>query len=129
MANKYGYQFGYSPEAQVWKLYGKVTIGATGAPTLVAASSRGFASITRDSAGLYTIVLSDVWPKLLNASFQQLLASGLSAAPICGLISETVATPATKDLVVQFADAAGAAADPDDGVTLYIELTLKNSSV
>ena len=46
-----------SSEREVKIVYGRATIGATGAPTLDASSSIGVRSITRTAAGDYTIIL------------------------------------------------------------------------
>jgi hypothetical protein len=130
MANTYGYQFRSAKEPAVWDLFGKVTIGAAGAPTLVAASSRGITSITRNSAGRYTIVLAETWNKFLGMHVTIQLAAGIPASPVFHVVSETVATAATKNIVIEFDSAAGGAAtDPDSGTVLYLQITLKNSSV
>lgn len=126
MANRLFQQFRFSLEKQVVELWFKATIGASGAPTLVAADSKGVASISRNSAGEYTITLQDTYVKLLDASFCQLLAGGVNAAPVACLQSEAVAS--TKTIVVQFSSGAGAAADMDSGTVLRGRVTVSNSS-
>lgn len=108
-------------------LYAQVAIGATGAPTLSAANSKGIASIARNSAGKYTITLQDNYYSFLCVNASVLLASGLAAcvSQPC-VVSQAVQT--TKTVVVQFVDFAGAAVEVDNGAVLYLEIKLNNSS-
>lgn len=126
MANRYMNQFAHSLEQSKVFLFGKVAIGASGAPTLDATNSKGIASIARNSAGKYTITLSDVYNRFFNAHVSLVVGTGTPAAPLCFVISETVAT--TKTVVIQFLDATGVAADPASGESLRITLVLKNTS-
>lgn len=105
-----------------------MAIGASGAPTLSAAKSLGVASIARNSAGNYTITLSDKYMDLLHAEISRQLASGAPAA-VGGFVVRSQDVAAAKTIVVQFVDASGAAVDPASGTTLRIKLDLKNSSV
>lgn len=134
MANRYFRQFMASPEPAVVKVFGKVTFGSSGAPTLVTASSKGIKSIVRNSAGKYTITLgtvglqTDTYNALLNV--QHLFdASGNSgtapAAPEMFLLANSVASAGT--LQIEFA-AAGVSTDPANLEAVYLEITLKNSS-
>jgi len=102
----------------------KVTIGATGAPTLSADASLGVASITRTSAGLYVITLRDKYTALVNASFMHLddALQNLSFQ----VNAETVASTKTITLWTRVV---ATATDPTDTAIIYGTLTLKNSSV
>jgi hypothetical protein len=102
----------------------KVTIGATGEPTLVSDSSLGVASITRTSAGLYVITLRDKYTALVNASFTHLddALQDLSFQ----VNAETVATTKTITLWTRVA---ATATDPTNTAIIYGTITLKNSSV
>ena len=102
----------------------KVTIGATGAPTLSADASLGVASITRTSAGLYVITLRDKYTALVNASFMHLddALQDLSFQ----VNAETVASTKTITLWTRVV---ATATDPTDTAIIYGTLTLKNSSV
>jgi len=102
----------------------KVTIGATGEPTLVAASSLGVASITRTSAGLYEITLRDKFTSLVNTQFMSL--DNAIQDLTFQVKAETVAS--TK-LVTLWTLTGATATDPTDSAILYGTLTLKNSSV
>jgi len=111
-------------EKEVKEIYARITIAATGAPTLVAADSKGVASIVRDSAGLYTLTLSDSYNKLLHASVDVRTPTAENIK--VNLVTESVASAKT----VQFRCVAiGVAADPASGDMLYISLQLKNSTV
>ncbi len=122
-------QFYFSLVKGKCTLFAKAAIGASGAATLSAANSLGITSITRGTAGKYTIVLADVWYKFLWIDGKVLLASGTPAALGMAIVSEAVATPGTRTIVVQFLDAAGAAADIDSGATVYFKIDLSNVSV
>lgn len=103
----------------------KVTIGATGAPTLSTdGSSLGVATITRTSAGLYVITLRDKYTALVNAQFMHLddALQDLSFQ----VNAETVATTKTVTLWTRVA---ATATDPTNTAIIYGTLTLKNSSV
>jgi len=127
MANRWFNQFSFSLVKAKVHLFAKVAVGASGAPTISTANSKGVASITRNSAGKYTIVLQDQYSAFLNIHPSVLLASGTPAVLGFAIVSETVAAT-TKNIVVQFLDAAGAAADPDSGAVLYFTIILNNSS-
>jgi hypothetical protein len=126
MANRYFQQFQLSIEKQVVSLFGKVAIGASGAPTLDTAMSKGIASISRSDTGDYTITLQDTYYKFLCSNFQ-FLYNGASNISETQLVSEAVNS--TKVITITTLDFAGAAADPTSGSVLYFELKLRNSSV
>lgn len=121
MANRLLQQFRYSLEKQVVDLWAKVSIGAAGAPTITRA--KGIASITRNAAGRYTIVLQDNYYAFLKASATPIIA-GVTAAPGFNVFSEAVAS---GSLIVQFSDAAGAAVDPGNGEVITLMISLSNS--
>lgn len=113
---------------EVKALFAQVAIGASGAPTLSAAKSLGVASIVRNSAGNYTITLSDKYMDLLQVSISRELAAG-SPAALGGFVVRSQAVASAKTIVVEFVDATGAAADPANGTTLRLKIDVKNSSV
>lgn len=132
MANRFFNNMFYSLEKAPVVLFAKVAIGATGAPTLSAANSKGVASISRTSAGLYVITLQDAYVRLLNCHAVRTLASGLPAAPAFNVVSNTVSS--TKTITVQFGGATASgdttlvATDPSNGSTLDFVIWLSNSS-
>lgn len=111
-------------EREIKEIYAKITIGASGAPTLVTASSAGCASISRTSAGLYVLTLQDKYYSLKHASFHiqtptaEDIVTHLSAESVAS--AKTVTFRCTTDAV---------ATDPASGDTIYVALQLKNSTL
>lgn len=105
-------------------LTAKISIGASGAPTLVSNDSVGIASVVRDSAGVYVITLDDKYNSLVGLSvmLQSATAEDLSFQ----IESEDVSSAKTVQIQCK---AAAVETDPSDGSTLLVELKLKNSSV
>jgi rhamnogalacturonyl hydrolase YesR len=127
MANRFFNQFRLSLEKQVVDLFAKVTIGASGAATL--ARGKGIASVVRDGAvaGKYTLTLQDRYVALLDftATFQD--TDGITAAPVVGIVSEDV--DGAKTIVFQCSDVEmPAATDPGNGETMYLHVTLSNTT-
>lgn len=120
MANR-NFQRRQALEKEVKDLYAKVTIGSSGAPTLV--SPIGIASIARNSAGNYTLTLQDKYMslKFFRVTFLDDDAQDMNAQ----VAAEDVASAKT----VQFVCRTGATAtDPQSGQTLLIKLELKNTT-
>lgn len=108
-------------EKEMKDLYAKVTIGSSGAPTLV--SPIGVASIIRNSAGNYTLTLQDKYMALrfMAVSFLDDNAQDMRVQ----LVAEDVASAKT----IQFVCLTGASAtDPQSGQTMLIKIELKNTS-
>lgn len=124
MANRNFNQFSLALEKLQVNLFASATIGSTGACTLVTANSKGIASITRNSAGNYTIVLQDKYYKFLDFSVTTKNASGVSAAPNVGMISNNMSTPSINFVM----STGGTPTDPASGDTLYMRITASNSS-
>lgn len=111
-------------------LFAQVTFGASGAPTLSGTAplpNRGIKSITRLSAGKYTILLQDSYYALLNVTHAFIEASGAPASPSMYISSNAVTTASAPAITVQF-NAAGTATDPASGEIALIQIALKNSS-
>ena len=128
MASRNFNEFRLSLEKRVVNLYGKITFGATGAPTLDTANSKGIASVTRTSAGLFVLTLSDRYVKLLDFGWAfKLAAASFPAAPNCQVTADTLTT--TRTITVQFANPAGTTAtDPASGEVVYFNVTLGDST-
>lgn len=125
--NRRTYQFHSAFEAQTVALYMNVAIGGTGAPTLTSNQNKGIASITRNSAGNYTIVLQDSYTRLLSADMVSLNAS-IAAAPDLTILDDNSADLSSPNIVIQ-TSAAGVATDPASGEVLLIHMQMKNSSI
>ncbi len=121
MANR-NYNRAQNLEKEVKSLFAEVSIGATGAATVV--SALGIASVARTNAGDYTITLDDKYTRLMHVSVIQL--DVLEEDLTFQVASQTVAT--TK-LVKIICKTDATATDPSDGSSLLIKLDLKNSSV
>jgi hypothetical protein len=129
MANRFWKRDRAGLEQGVVDLYASVAIGATGAPTLSAANSKGVASIARNSAGKYTLTLQDQYNRILALQTAIKLASGAPSATSsvqAVLRSDSVSS---KSVVIEFVDSTGAAVEVVSGATLLVHLQLKNSSV
>lgn len=134
MANIYGRQFGLTKEAIVVDLYARVTFAGTGAPTLVTASSKGFKSVTRNSAGLFTFVLGnlnqiDKYVRLLSFRVaNDCITNGAApAAPLVYLSANAIAG-ATGSFQLTFNNTSQVATDPATGEAIYVHIALANSS-
>jgi hypothetical protein len=94
----------------------KLTIGASGAVTSF--NGYGIYSVTRDSAGTYSIVFNQQHAYLMYANFCQLYASGEDIT--VQMISEDVDNPtlASRKIVIEL-KAAATATDATSGSLLY----------
>lgn len=107
-------------EKEVKDLYAKVSIGSSGAATVV--NAYGIASIARVSQGLYRITLEDKYVSLKSLRVIQIATSAEDLTFQIKL--ETVAS--TK-LIEFFTLAAGSVADPSSGSSLLIKIEVKNT--
>lgn len=127
MANRRLNQFRLSYENRIVEIMAVIDIGGTGAPTINRA--KGVTSITRNSAGNYTLLLNDAFNSMLHVGVQQLKSSGALAAPICKVVSADL-TSAAQTVVLQFyAIDNSTATDPDNGAQLLIHIAARNSSI
>lgn len=118
-------QFFLSLERGKAVLFGKVAIGATGAPTINAVKSKGIASVSRTSAGLYVVTLNDKYVDMFSfrASFVGATDPGVAYSYT---VSQFVGT--TKIITIQCKDISGAAVDPVSGSEMQLEVILKTST-
>ena len=142
MANKQFQQYSYQMEKGLVRLYARVNIGATGAPTLVATSSsgnpsNGIATVTRSSAGKYVFTFGstsstqtnlDTYQRILMVS-ANVLNSTISTVVSTQISVEAVTTASAPAVTVQCLAAAGSAVDPNSGDVLLVEFVLKNATV
>lgn len=133
MANRMFTQFiGSLLKAPVF-LFGRFTVGAAGAPTLDAVNSKGIRSITRNSAGNYTIVLGsaiavDVYPRLVGFKATIIKATA-ATAPFVQMISQQVTNITSPSFIIQFYAPDGTTAtDPANGEEVRFEVNLSNST-
>lgn len=136
MANRWLNQFKKTFEKEVVCVFARVTFGASGAPTLDTANSKGVVSVTRNSAGKYTIVFGtqagnlDLYNRLLMVRhfFDETGNAGTApAAPALYLTGNSISTLGTASIQVQF-NAAGTATDPASTEVVLMEFEFKNSN-
>lgn len=104
-------------------IFGKLTVGATGAVT--AYDMPGVATFVRTSTGKYTITLDSEY-----AEFAGLFISVLDTASD-GIFSyqtnaETVAS--TKTVILDCLNASGTITDPADGALIYLHLVVRTTT-
>jgi hypothetical protein len=107
-------------------LYWKVTIGATGAPTLVSADSSPDVTITRTSAGLYAITFpSGGRSKVFSGGSIENDDTSPTAAD-ARIVSDAVinVTAGTGNILTTAGDD-GDVADPTSGTTLFYKLEIR----
>lgn len=119
------FQFRYSYERDLADIQAKITIGAAGAPTLTLA--KGIASMTRNSAGNYTIVLQERFYLLTDMKVSFLSGASAPAAPLVNLVSEQV-NNASPSLIIQCRDVAAAAADPAAAEVMLLHIQCRSAS-
>lgn len=112
-------------------LFLKAAIGATGAPTINALQSKGFISITRLGVGNYKLSLGsaagvDTYQRLMMA--QSVIVGASSTAFQMVVTQDNSATLSAPNVQIKFFDAAGAAVELPNGVTLLVELILSNTT-
>ena len=126
MANRRFYQFRFSLEPQVTDLYAHVTFGAAGAPTLDASQSRGITSITRNSAGNYTILFNDNYNRLMMVN-NLFVSSTAAASPEFRVSVDSVASTTAPGITFVYS-VGGVATDPASGEQSRMQISLKNSN-
>jgi len=111
-------------EKEIKTLFAKISIGATGAPTLVKPGSLGIASVARSAQGDYLVTLEDKYPALMG--FEGVLLVSSAEDITFQLKAEDVDGAKTFSF---FTKAAATATDPSNGSVIYLTIHLKNTSV
>lgn len=127
MANRRLNQFTYSTENMTSHVFAQITFGSSGAPTLNFGGSF-ISSVTRNSAGDYTIVFKDLWNRLLGLNHRFNSGSSAPASPGLWVKNNSVATAASKSIEIVL-NSAGTATDPASGEIIYLDFIFKNTSV
>lgn len=128
MASRMFHQFVNNLVPGLTVLTGKVTIGASGAPTLNPQGGlNGVASIARTGAGLYTLTLQDFYVDYDAVHISQVVPSGAGITVNINTIDVT----STKTITFTTADVATGVTptDPASGTALTFILFLVNSTV
>lgn len=114
-------------------IYARVSIGSTGAPTLVSKKCLGIYAMTRTGAGAYTLSLGlsassvDTYQRLLSLVSTSLNATAPAEFAVY-VVQDQSATASTPNVKIQYVDAAGAAVDPASGEILLIKLEFSNTT-
>lgn len=137
MANRFFNQFRLSLEKQVADVFARITFGASGAPTIVTAQTKGVVSVTRNSAGKFTFVFGtnasmlDTYNKLLGVTVA-FDSSGNSdtapAAPLWDITDNSISTAGTASIQLTFRNTSGTATDPASTEAIYVNFTFRNSN-
>jgi hypothetical protein len=120
MANRYFTQFFYSFFKKPVLIAGKIPLSAAAAVGTVAI--KGVASVAKSGTGTYLVTLDDAYNELVAAS----VVVADSAQDLVVDLSTVASNGQTLTLVTKVA---GTAADVSDACTIYLSLTLSNSSV
>ena len=118
-------------------IHGQFAVGTTGAPTLSESKSVGVKSITRNSAGDYSLILgvpggdADLYSHFFGAYFdiQKSTAIGSTAGGASFQLkaAPTVSTNGTVNFIAL--NSSGAAAEIGNGETVHFMIVVKNSSL
>jgi hypothetical protein len=120
----YRSQFNFSFSAKPVVLRMQVSFGSSGAPT-ISSGGMGISSITRNSAGDYTILLSKKFANLMMLN-SMMISSSAPAAPELRVKADAVASAGSLEIVFS---AAGVATDPASGEKVLLEIVLNDSSL
>ena len=114
----------------------QIAIGASGAPAaLTLQNAAGVKSISRVSAGVYSIQLQDNYAKVLgiSPSFQSPAvgtSSGIQAVEMVSFANSSNPNNNNGAIIeIQCFNASGAAADPASGSVMQLQIRLNNSQV
>lgn len=127
MANRTFSKAIFSSEIAPTHVYMQVNIGASGAPTIITGKA-WVLSMTRNSAGDYTIVFKDNYNSVLGVRHMFNSGSSAPASPSMWLKTDSITSTTSPSLRVVF-NTGGTATDPASGEKLYMTFILKNSSV
>ena len=132
MANRQFQQFQGTLEKGVVKLFATIVTSTSGAISSTTATGLTVAKVAAE-AGRYRVTLDDKYTRLLAA---QAIVTGAADAAYTtakgayAIVRNVAVSSATPVLDIQFVRTDTAAdAEVEDGATIYVELTLKNSSV
>lgn len=129
MANRNFHRY-QALEQEVKALYGSAAIGGTGAVGTV--KGGGISGVVRNSAGNYTITLSDKYNRMLSSKvgFLSPTSSGIANVEQQGTVATFQSSFNTSPTITfQCYDYAGAAADPASGSLMNFMFEVRNSSV
>jgi hypothetical protein len=122
----------FSIQKKFVTLFGNIPIGSTGAVgTLDPTKNLGIKSVVRNSAGKYTITLTQPYNYLMFMDYALVLASGApsSGSNVNMSIRADNSNSSTPTIVVEFVGSAGTAVELTSGSVLLISPILKYGTV
>ena len=127
MSDRFGFQFTKSIIPEKWILDGYVSIGSTGAlsPTLASGGQTlpiWLKSITRNSAGNYTVVLTDSW-----ATVPRINVEVIGADAFDGLQAQVILESTSGFQFVCYLPSTLVATDPSSGGGIQFIINVSNS--
>ena len=132
MANRNFNQKHYSYELEPVKIYGRLTIGASGA-VVAGKNGLGILSIVKETAaGQYTITFQDTFAKFLFLTALAIDDAASNVAKVQAFEDPTTLQAnlkADKKLTIQCLDFAGAAVNPTSGMQILLEVTMRQSCI
>ena len=125
MANRTFNQYQHSLEKKPVHLWAEVTF-STGTPTLVSGKCKGFSAVAKSATGHYKFTFTDAYRRVLAADWK-FITNSASTGPTSGAASWIKARSSTT-LEIVFGTDRTTAADPGDGDTLLLHVSLSDSS-
>lgn len=120
-------------EIDLIAIFGNFAVGAAGAPTLDVSNSKGILTAVRNSAGKYTITLTEAVGQFLFARaaiVDSTLSDPTAVGVFCTIFSQAVTGASTPTIVIQFVKTSdGTAVDPRNGAAVYFKFDFRNSTV
>ena len=118
-------------EVDVVNLFGSIVIGAAGAVTSF--QGGGIKSVTKEAtAGQYTIELTDLFARILGASFES-LAVGPTLVGKLQILNDPATfqadVKADGKITIQCLDFAGAAVNPASGEAILVDIKARQSKI
>ena len=127
MANRNFYPHGGSLSREIKKLYGNVTVGASGAVS--ASTAKGFSvALTDSEAGRYTVTLEDAYNAFRGCNVTVVQADDSAITAAYAGVRNVDVSASSKSFDIQFVDEAFADADLASGDQFYIEIVLQNGA-
>ncbi len=130
MSGQFGYNQLFTDRPETWLADGYVSIGGSGVPTFDTVPSGVVSTVTRNSAGNYTLTLAQNWFALLDAHIATEIPLACSPTFLFSqLDSDTVGVASSGQVVnVRFVDKDGSATELPTGCGFRFLLVLKKSS-
>lgn len=111
----------FTKEVDMVQLFAYVDIGGTGAPTLNVSKSKGVASIAHNSAGNYTVTLSDVYAAHMFTNMMLLSSTSRD------LTFQLLAVDAAAKTIQFVVHAVASATNPTSGDVVLLDIVMKQS--